>query len=101
MLTKALIVDPKVPEVDSQIIRTNIRLSVGIDRNRIDMVRVGVGIDLSGDRRNDRIPRRHFRQFQPRSGRRRWSRSLSIVQVRLGDLLDRLLVHFPQLDGLV
>jgi hypothetical protein len=52
-LTEALITNVEVPQVDSQIIGRDISLLIGIDRYRIDMICVSIGIyfsrDCSGD----------------------------------------------------
>ena len=46
-LTEALITDIKIPQVDPQIIGRDICLLIGIDRYRIDMICVSIGIYFS------------------------------------------------------
>jgi hypothetical protein len=52
-LTEALITNVEVPQVDSQIIGRDISLLIGIDRYRIDMVCVSIGIYFSRDGSGD------------------------------------------------
>ena len=46
-LTEALITDIKIPQVDPQIIGRDISLLIGIDRYRIDMICVSIGVYFS------------------------------------------------------
>jgi hypothetical protein len=46
-LTEALITDIEIPQVDPQIIGRDISLLIGIDRYRIDMICVSIGIYFS------------------------------------------------------
>lgn len=54
-LTKALVADVEVPQVDAQVVGGDIRLSIRVDRNRVDVVSVSVGIDLSGHSGYNRV----------------------------------------------
>jgi len=46
-LTEALITDVKIPQVDPQVIGRDISLLIGIDRYRVDMICVSIGIYFS------------------------------------------------------
>lgn len=61
LLTEALIADVEVPKVDSEIIRRYVCLAVRVDRDRVDVVGVGVLVDLTGDSGHDLILVQHPR----------------------------------------
>ena len=48
-LTEALVANVEVPKVDAQVVSADIRLPIRVDRDRVDMISVRVGIDLSWD----------------------------------------------------
>lgn len=54
-LTKALVADIEVPQVDTQVIGGDVRLGIRVDRDRVDVVSVSVGIDLSGHSGHNRV----------------------------------------------
>lgn len=54
-LTKALVADIEVPQVDAQVVGGDVRLGIRVDRNRVDVVGVSVGIDLSGHSGHNRV----------------------------------------------
>jgi hypothetical protein len=54
-LTETLVADVEIPQVDPQIVRRDVRLLIGIDRYRIDMVCVSIGIYFSRDGSGDRV----------------------------------------------
>ena len=51
-LTETLITDVQIPEVDAQVVCGNVRLLIGINGDRMDMISMCVGVDFarySGD----------------------------------------------------
>jgi len=103
-LTEALIADPKVPQIHSQVVGRDIRFTIRVDRDRVDMVSMSVGIHLSRNGSNDVLMRNQSRQSElrgcyPRD--RSHSRSVSIRHVVLGHDLDLLLEDLPEFDRLV
>ena len=62
MLTETLITDAQVPQVDPQVVRRDISLAIRVDRDRVDMVRVGVCVYFSRHSGNDVFLHRHSRQ---------------------------------------
>lgn len=130
--TERLVRDVEVPEVDAQVVGAHVRLAVRVDRDRVDVVRVRVGVHLARHGGDDRVVVRHARQAQVRravrveavavlvaaaraaerrrkardGGTARWRRRRRVAPcgrraVVLGDDLERLLKHLPQLDRLV
>lgn len=97
-LTEALVADVQVPEVDAQVIRRDVGLPVRVDRDRVDMVGVGVRVYFAGNRSNNGVVMCELRQLQRSTCH--WY-MLSIAMVVLRDDLDRLFKHFPELDSLV
>jgi hypothetical protein len=51
--TKALVANVEIPEVNAEVVSRNVGLAVRIDRYRIDVVGVSVGVDFSRDGRSD------------------------------------------------
>ena len=60
-LTERLIRNVQVPQVDSQIICTHVRLTIRIDRDRIDVVRMSVCVNFSRYGSDDRVVVSHSR----------------------------------------
>lgn len=82
-LTKALIADTEVPEVDAEIIGRDVSFLVRIDGYGMDMVCMGIGVDLAGKGGDDILLEHHAREFEvsPQAGW--WQRTLTLVVVRL------------------
>lgn len=53
--TERLIGNVQVPQVDPEVVCAHVRLSVRVDRDRVDVVRVGVGVDFSRHGSDDRV----------------------------------------------
>jgi len=58
-LTKALVADVQVPQVDPQIICRDVRLPVRVDADRVDVVSVRIGVHFARDRSGDAVVRGH------------------------------------------
>ena len=86
---ETLLRDLHVPEIHSQIISRNVRLTVATQRNGVDMVGVSVGEDLLG--------RSHCHRLGVGDGRK----CKSACCTGWGHLLNVFLRHLPQLNGLV
>ena len=54
-LTEALVANVEIPKIDPEIIRRDVRLLIGIDRYRVDMVCVSIGIHFSRNSSGDRV----------------------------------------------
>lgn len=113
---EALVLDVKVPKVDSQVVAADEGLAIAVDGNAVDVVGVGVGIGSTGNGGDDHVVMGQARKFEicgiaevlgcgegPRGataagnvGRRGFVR-----EVVLCHHLERLLEHLPELDGLV
>lgn len=63
-LTKTLVASIEVPEVNAQIVRRNVRFLVRVDRDGMDVVGVGVGINFPGYSGYDIVLLGHARQPQ-------------------------------------
>jgi hypothetical protein len=59
---EALVLNVEVPQVDAQIITADVRLAVAVDRNAIDVVGVGVGVNTARNGGNDRVVVGHARE---------------------------------------
>lgn len=106
---KALILNVKVPKVDTKVIAAYESLSVTVDGDTVDVVCMGVGICPSGNGGHDGIMMGHPRELQQRRvlerRTRRGSRDAAaadgpggrelVGQVVLGDDLERLIEDFP------
>lgn len=106
---KALILNVKVPKVDTKVIAADEGLSVAVDGDTVDVVCMGVGVCPSGNGGHDGIMVGHpgelqqGRVFEGRTGRgsrdtaaANGSRGRELVgQVVLGDDLERLIEDFP------
>ena len=60
--TEALVTDVQIPQVDSQIISRDVCFLVRIDRDGVNVVGVGVRVDLSRDGGDNVILLRHSRK---------------------------------------
>jgi hypothetical protein len=87
-LTEALVADVQVPQINAQVISRDVSLLVGVDRNRVYVVRVGVRVDFAGDGGDDAVLVGHAREAEVLNGG-----SLREVGFRHGP--DLLLVHLP------
>ena len=54
-LTEGLIGNVEIPKVDSEIVGGHVRLPVGVDGDGVDVVGVGVGVDLARDGGDDGV----------------------------------------------
>jgi hypothetical protein len=45
--TEALVADVEIPEINTKVVRRDIGLAIRVDRDRVDMVGMGIRIDLS------------------------------------------------------
>lgn len=97
-LTEALVADVQVPEVDAQVIRRDVGLPIRVDRDRVDMVGMGVGVYFAGNGGNNSVVMCELRQLQRSTCH--WY-MLSVAMVVLRNDLDRLFKHFPELDSLI
>lgn len=61
---KALVLNVKVPKVDTKVIAAYERLSVTVDGNAVDVVGVGVGICAAGDGGHDGVMMGHPGKLQ-------------------------------------
>lgn len=52
-LTEAPVADVQVPQVDAQVVRGEISLAIRVDGNTVDVVGVGILIDLPRNSRHD------------------------------------------------
>lgn len=59
--TEALITNIKIPEVDSEVVTRDERLAVRVDRDRVDVIGMGVLVDLSWNGGNDSVLHVHAR----------------------------------------
>lgn len=66
--TETLVTDVEVPEVDAEIIGRDVRFTVGVDGDGVDVISMGVGIDLAGDGGNDLVLCLHPRKAEVGSG---------------------------------
>ena len=112
---EALLLDVKVPQVDTQIVAADEGLSIAVHRDAVDVVGVGVGVCSAWHGGNNRIVMCEARKLEVGSipepvGRKRPGSAASsrqttrrdiVREVVLGDNLERLLKDFPQLDRLV
>jgi hypothetical protein len=111
---EALVLDVEMPQVDPKVVATDKGFPVAVDRNAVDVVRVGVGIRLSGNRGDDRVVVGQARQLQVggdsevdvgiadgASADDAAARRQLMRQIVLRHDFERLLVDLPQLDGLV
>lgn len=113
---ETLVLDVKVPQIYSQVIRADECLSITVDRDAVDVIGVCVGICSPWYRCNDSIMMCQSRKLQVghtaevvvrisdrtssiRAASTRWCELRG--EVVLGDDLERLFEHFPQLDRLV
>lgn len=88
--TKALVADTQVPQVNAEIISTDVRLAVRVDRQRVDVVGMCVCVDLARNRSNDRIvvhkagesQKARLRRREPRREARAWSTELEQAGVQ-------------------
>jgi len=88
--TEALIADPKVPEVNSEVISRDKGLSITIDRYGVYMVGVGVGVHSFGNMSKDPLLGHKFGELQ-----------LSLRRVWRGHCSQLFLIDFPEFDGLI
>lgn len=64
--TETLIADAQVPQVHPEVISGNVGLLVRVDRDRVNVVRMGVRVDLAGDGGDDVVLVGHPRQPEMR-----------------------------------
>lgn len=110
---ETLILNVKIPQVDSEIVTADKRLSIAIYRYAVDMISVRICVCPSRHGRNNRVMMRHSREFQGRCILERNVRGTSgtttqhasrreiMRQVILRHDLQRLVKHLPQLYRLV
>lgn len=96
--TEALIANVEVPEVDAQVVCRNVSFAIRVDRDRVDVVSMGIGVDFAWHGGDNSIV---VSQLWQSEGCARNRSMLSIAMVVLRDDLDGFLKHFPQLDSLV
>ncbi len=112
---EALILDVQIPEVNAQVVATDERLAITVDRDTVDMVRMSIGISPAGHGGDDGVVVSKARKPQVAGrvevGLSQSPRSTSAAaQVRRSEIvgeiilrydLQGLLEHLPQLDRLV
>lgn len=111
----------KIPQINPQIIRGEVRLPIGIDRNRIDMVRMPVGVNLFGLGCDEGVGDDDFWEVDGweevgvdgcRGGVGGWIRGGregggsercggGQLSSRFRQSLDRLFIHLPQFNGFI
>lgn len=96
--TEALVADVQVPEIDAQVVCRDIGFAIRVDRDRVDVVGMGVGVDFAWHGGDNGIVVSQLWQSErcARNGS-----MLSIAMVVLRDDFDGFLKHLPQLDSLV
>ena len=62
-LTKALVAGIEVPEVDSEVISRYVSLLIRVDGDGMNVVGMGVGVNLSGNGGDDIVLLHHPRQL--------------------------------------
>jgi len=111
---EALVLYVEMPQVDPKIVAADEGFTVAVHRDAVDVVRVGVGVRLSGNRRDDRVMVGQARQLQVggfsemdmrvsdgAAADDASTRGQLMRQVVLRDDFEGLFVHLPQLDCLV
>jgi hypothetical protein len=97
---EALVADVEVPQVDPEVVGGYVGLAVRVYGDRVDVVGMGVGVHFARNRRGDRVVRRHAREPQLRLQPPDAASEVLAVVV-LGNDLDLLVEHLPELDCLV
>lgn len=126
--TEGLVGDVEIPEVDAEVVGAHVRFAVRIDADGVDVVRVGVGVHLAGDGSDDGVVVGHAgepedgkgggaialgrsgkggggekgrREGRGRSGGGSGSTGDGGGPVVLGDDLETLFKHLPELDRFI
>jgi hypothetical protein len=99
--TEALVADVQVPEVDAQVIGRDVGLSIRVDRDGVDVVGMGIGVDLSRNSSSDRVVGGHARKAESLCSNGTRVGSVALGVVVFGNDLDLLVKDFPKLDRLV
>jgi hypothetical protein len=81
ILTKALVAGIEVPEVNAEVISRYVSLLIRIDGDGMDVVGMGVGVNLSGDGSDDVVLLYHPRKLEMASVGRRDDLALAIEMV--------------------
>lgn len=87
-----------VPQINAQIVGGDECFAIAVERDTVDVVGMGVGVDLLGQMCNDRLSPVYLGYLQLFQGLPLTNVSIEIAVDDLGCLS---LVHFPQLDRLV
>jgi hypothetical protein len=61
---ETLVLNIQIPQVDAQVVTADVSLTVAIDGDAVDMIRVCIGIGPPWDRRDDRIVMCQAWEFQ-------------------------------------
>lgn len=62
--TEALVADTEIPQVDAEIVCRNVGLLIRIDGDGVDVVCMGIGVNLARDGGNDIVLLYHAGKFE-------------------------------------